>query len=58
MAASRSTRLARLLGVLTLVLAWSAAGVTYWRTGEITWGLVAAGVVFAALGFSLTSRQP
>ena len=50
-------KLARWLGVLTLLLAWTAAAVEYANTGNVRWSLVAAGLFFAAVPFALTGNQ-
>jgi hypothetical protein len=51
MTPERAKRIAKFLGIGTLVLAWSAAVIEYSRTGEIRWSLIAAGLVFAVLPF-------
>lgn len=52
MAVSGGATLARWLGIITLVLAWTAAGIEYSNSGNIRWTLIAAGIVFAVLPFS------
>ena len=58
MAISRSATIGRWLGILTLVLAWTAAGIEYSNSGEIRWSLIAAGLVFAALPFAGWGTKP
>lgn len=48
---SKTGRLARILGIVAGLLAWTAVGVGYARSGELRWGLLAAGVFVAALPF-------
>ena len=49
---TRTARLTRALAVVAALLAWTAAGIYYSRTGEVRWSLIAAGVAFAALSFA------
>jgi hypothetical protein len=58
--ASTAARLARVLGILVLVLAWTSAALEYNKTGEVPWSRVFAGVVFVVLPFasgSFTKRS-
>ena len=52
MPAPTGLRLARILGVIVLVLAWTAAAIHYNNTGQIRWSLVFAGIFFAVLPFA------
>jgi hypothetical protein len=52
MAVSGGMKLARSLGIITLILAWTAAGIEYFNSGNIRWTLIAAGILFAVLPFS------
>ena len=47
-----NTKVARILGGVVLVLAWSAAAIEYSRSGRIQWALLAAGVFVAAMPFA------
>ena len=49
MPAPNGQRLAQILGVIVLVLAWTAAAIQYNTTGQIRWSLVFAGIFFAGL---------
>lgn len=44
--------LARWLGIVVLVPAWTAAAIEYSNSGNIRWTLIAAGILFAVLPFS------
>lgn len=44
--------LAPVLGLITGALAWTAAAITYFRSGAIKWELIAAGVFVAAMSFA------
>jgi hypothetical protein len=52
MAISGGMTLARWLGIVVLVLAWTAAAIEYSNTGNIRWALIAAGIFFAAMPFA------
>ena len=56
MSTPRPLMLRRLLGLLTLVLACTAAAIRYAEAGEVRWSLIAAGIFFACLGFA--NRKP
>ena len=58
MAVSGGMKLARTLGIVTLVLAWTAAAIEYSNSGEIRWTLIAAGILFAVLPFSSDGTKP
>ncbi len=45
-------KLAPVLGLIAGALAWTAAAITYFRTGAIKWELIAAGVFVAAMSFA------
>lgn len=49
-------QLARILGILVGLLAWTGAAFAYYANGEIQWGLIAAGVFFAGIPFLLPAR--
>jgi len=57
MADTRTGRLARALGIIVALLAWTAAAIGYSRTGEIRWELIAAGAFFGALPFATVGRK-
>lgn len=44
--------LAPVLGLIAGALAWTAAAITYFKTGAIKWELIAAGVFVAAMSFA------
>ena len=58
MAVSGGVKLARALGIATLVLAWTAAAIEYSNSGEIRWALIAAGVFFAVMPFAGGGNKP
>lgn len=58
MAISGGMTLARWLGIVVLVLAWTAAAIEYSNSGEIRWTLIAAGILFAVLPFSSGATKP
>lgn len=58
MAVSGGVKLARWLGIATLVLAWTAAAIEYSKSGEIRWALIAAGVFFATMPFAGGGNKP
>ena len=58
MAASGGMKLARSLGIITLVLAWTAAAIEYSNSGNIRWSLIAAGVFFAVGPFAAGGTKP
>ncbi len=49
----KNRRVAITLGVTAGVLAWGAALITYIKSGEVKLGLIAAGLFFAVLPFSM-----
>ena len=49
-------KLAPVLGLIAGALAWTAAGITYFKSGTIKWELIAAGVFVAAMSFA--GRKP
>ncbi len=50
-------RLTLVLSLIAAALALSAALITYFSTGEVKLGLIAAGVFILALGFGAWSRN-
>jgi hypothetical protein len=56
MAVPGGVKLARTLGIITLILAWTAAAIEYSKSGEIRWTLIAAGILFAVLPFSARTK--
>jgi hypothetical protein len=50
MAEGSATKLATILWFVAAVLALGAAAVTYGRSGEIKWPLLAAGIFLLAVG--------
>ena len=51
----KTRRIAIALGLIAGLLAWAAALITYIKSGEVKLGLIAAGLFFAALPFSMKS---
>lgn len=50
--------IARVLGIIAALLAWTAVGIRYANTGIIRWELIAAGLFFGAFPFAMKSAQP
>lgn len=57
MAQPLTRRLAVVLWFVAAALALAAAATRYLRSGEIEWGIVAAGLFLAAMGLSAWSRE-
>lgn len=52
---SKTRAIAITLGLTAGLLGWVAALITYIKSGEVKLGLIAAGLFFAALPFSMKS---
>ena len=53
----KSNQIAFILAIVAALLAWTAAAVRYFRSGEIDWTPLAAGLFLLALAFSLRGRS-
>jgi hypothetical protein len=49
--------LAQILGLIAGALAWTAALISYSKTGDINFGLIAAGTFFAVMPFAASARR-
>ena len=49
-------RITFILALVAAALAWSAAGVAYYRRGEVDWMPIAAGLFMLALALSARGR--
>jgi hypothetical protein len=50
-------RLTFILALVAAALAWSAAGIRYYRSGDVDWMPLAAGLFMLALAISARSRS-
>jgi len=50
------SQLARILGILVGLLAWTGAAFAFYANGEVQWRLIAAGVFFMVVPFLLPAR--
>ena len=56
--ARKGQLLARALGSIAGLLAWTAAGIRYSNDGTVSFSLIAAGLFFGLLGFMSKASPP